>query len=416
MNFLNEIALAFPEAVSFAPGRPIESTFQAEDYGPALQEYVDAVARTTKRSTRAVWDSLGQYGRTNGIIADVIATHLALDEGIKVDPGAVIVTVGAQEAMAITLMGLFEPGRDILLASDPTYVGMTALAALLGIRVVSVPSGPCGLDPMVVEEAIATTSREGRVRALYDIPDFSNPCGTSLSLEARHEVLELCRARDVLIIEDNPYGMFAYDRPRLPTLKALDPVQVLYVGSFAKTICPALRVGYLVAGQRTTSGESLSEALSRVKSYTTVNTPALPQTIVAALLSRAGGSLEPIVAPKRAVYKAQRDAMVAALSEAFSEDSSEVTWSRPQGGFFLTLNLPFECSIDEARKCAERYGVIVTPMRAFSADDARLRQIRLSFSYVDPDRIHLGVRRLASFVHDAVAARTETAGAAFLSR
>jgi Aminotransferase class I and II len=170
-----------------------------------------------------------------------------------------------------------------------------------------VPAGDHGLEPDAIERAIVEASRVGRVRALYDIPDFNNPLGTSLPLATRGEILRLCHRHQVLLIEDNAYGMFAYDHDRPPTMKALDVHQdVLYIGSFSKTLFPGLRLGYLVANQRVpTTGETLAAALSRVKSLLTVNTPPLIQAMAIAALSQTGGSLEPIVAPKRARYKQQ---------------------------------------------------------------------------------------------------------------
>lgn len=290
MNFLNEATSRFPSAISFGPGRPLDSRLEVEAHGDAIARFVRETATRTNQSHEQVWIELGQYGCgcTNGILSDVIATHLRRDEGIHVDAGAVMVTVGAQEAMAIVIAGLFEPERDILLVSDPTYIGVTGIARILGVRVRPVVSGDAGLEPEAVEQAIVTASQHGRVRALYDIPDFNNPLGTSLSIEARRRLLEICDRHDVLVIEDNPYGMYAYDHERRPTLKSLDVnATVLYIGSFAKTLYPGLRVGYLVADQLVASdGRLLAQELSKVKSLTTVNTPPLMQAVVGGILAR----------------------------------------------------------------------------------------------------------------------------------
>jgi (S)-3,5-dihydroxyphenylglycine transaminase len=401
MNFLNEITAEFPDAISFAPGRPLESLFGVEEHLNGVDLYVRMSAAQTGRSLGAVWSELGQYCRTNGLIGDTIATQLRRDEGIDVPPEAIVTTVGAQEAMAIVLAGLFDPARDILLVRDPTYVGITGLARLMSIRVVPVTGDDDGLDPESVERTIVGASRGGRVRALYDIPDFNNPLGTSLPLDRRHALLDVCSRHRVLLIEDNAYGMFAYDAARPPTLKALDKHgSVLYIGSYSKTLFPGLRVGYLIANQRMSSMTGvLAQALSRVKSLFTVNTPPLLQAAVAGALLQHGGSLEPIVAPKRAQYKRQRDAMLAALAESLG-DVPGVTWNRPAGGFFLTVTLPFEFAAADLRECARTYGVIVTPMRFFAAGSPRVHQIRLSFSYVEPQSIGEGIRRLAAFVRD----------------
>jgi (S)-3,5-dihydroxyphenylglycine transaminase len=122
-----------------------------------------------------VWRDLGQYNRTNGIIRDLISDQLANDEDVHVSAESIIVTVGAQEAMAIALSGLFDPASDVLLVSDPTYIGITGLARILGIRVIPVPADDEGVDPKEVERAIERRRVLGRPRAFYDIPNFNNP-------------------------------------------------------------------------------------------------------------------------------------------------------------------------------------------------------------------------------------------------
>jgi (S)-3,5-dihydroxyphenylglycine transaminase len=300
-------------------------------------------------------NALGQYGRTNGQIHAAVARHLRLDEGIDAPAEAIMVTTGCQEAFLVLLMGLFEPARDVLLVSDPTYIGITGLAALLGIPVRPVPMGPDGLEPDAVERAVARVKIAGKVpKAVYDVPDFNNPLGTSLPLARRRELLEVARRHDLLVFEDNAYGRFAYDGDPLPTLKALDgesggdPV-VVYLGTFSKTLYPGLRLGYLVADQRVEGeargeGPYLAEELSRVKSLTTVNTSPIVQAIAGGVLAEHGGSLEALLAEKRAYYKGNRDAMLAALESSFrgaGPGPDQVRWNRPGGGFFLTVSLPF---------------------------------------------------------------------------
>jgi (S)-3,5-dihydroxyphenylglycine transaminase len=393
MNFLNNIIQEFPEAISFAPGRPLNDTL---DVIPALERAVrELIANDVTASANL---TIGQYSNTNGIINGAIAEHLKHDEGINVDPAAIIVTVGAQEAMALIVAGLLEPATDVLLVSDPSYIGMSGLARILGVRVVPVHASDEGVTPATLEAAIHEGSKLGRVRAFYDIPDFNNPLGSSLGLAARRAILDVCRRHDMLIIEDNPYGMFNYDGPRLPTFKALDDERrVLYVGSFAKTLFPGLRVGFLVADQLMPgTTQCLAAALSRVKSLLTVNTSPVCQAIVASMIRQGGGSLEPIVAPKRVLYKRQRDAMIAALAESFK--GSRVSWTTPTGGFFIPVSLPWRFGEAEVHRCASRHGVIVAPMQFFSVAASRRHQVRLSFSYVSPDQIRYGITRFADFV------------------
>jgi len=268
-----------------------------------------------------------------------------------------------------------------------------------------------------VAAALRAVRQGGRVpRAVYDIPDFNNPMGTRMPLATRRALLDLARREGVLLFEDNPYGMFAYDGEPLPTLKALDEHGVVvYLGSFSKTLYPGLRIGYLVLGQevRGVDGRpttTLAAELSKVKSLTTVTTPPLLQAIVGGVLLEEGGSLKRLMADKLPFYRENRDRMLESLETHFGADpalAATVRWNRPHGGFFLTLTLPFDFTEERLTACAAEYGVIVCPMSFFAIEGergGRNREIRLSFSYVTPAKIEEGIARLARFVRDQVAA------------
>ncbi len=407
MNFLNEVVLRYPQAISFAPGRPSERHFDVERSLAQTPSFVAYRAAAKGWSPRAVWNDLGQYNKTNGIINELVARELEADEGIRAAPESIMVTQGCQEAMTVLLLGLFDPARDVLLVSDPTYIGITGLARILGIEVVPIATGDEGLEVDAVAAAITAVRRAGkRPRALYDVPDFNNPLGTQMPLATRHALLAVLRAEEVLLFEDNPYGMFSYDRDPMPTLKSLDEHGVVvYLGSFAKTLYPGLRVGYLIAdqevvgqgGQRTL----LAIELSKVKSLTTVTTAPVLQAVVGAQLIENGGSLRDFVRAKLPFYKANRDRMLASLEREFGNVSG-VHWNRPAGGFFLTANLPFVFDDSCLQDCARDYGVVVCPMSHFALRPGRERQVRFSFSYVDEEQIDEGVRRFARFVRDRI--------------
>jgi (S)-3,5-dihydroxyphenylglycine transaminase len=417
MNFLNEVVLRYPGAVSFAPGRPAERHFDVERSLGLAPLFVEHRAASTGWSPRAVWNDLGQYNKTNGIINDLIARQLEIDEGLRVRPASIVVTHGCQEGMVILLMALFDPAQDVLLVSDPTYIGITGLARILGIEMLPVSTGEQGLEPADVAAAIdAVRARGKRPRALYDIPDFNNPLGTRMPLAVRRELLDLLREREVFLFEDNPYGMFSYDGDPLPTIKALDEHGVvIYMGSFAKTLYPGLRAGYLVADQEVVgeNGERtpLAAELSKVKSLTTVTTAPVVQAVVGALLLEGGGSLSGIVREKLPFYRANRDRMLACLEERLGGVPG-VRWNRPEGGFFLTVWLPFEFDDACLQACARDYGVIVCPMSHFALSPGRESQVRLSFSYVTEEQIEEGIGRFARFVQDRLALTPEQPAAA----
>jgi (S)-3,5-dihydroxyphenylglycine transaminase len=421
MNFLNEVVLRYPRAVSFAPGRPAERHFDVEESLAAAAPWVEAKARAAGVPARAVWDNLGQYNKTNGIINEAIARQLAADEGIAAAPGSIVVTTGCQEGMAILLLALIDPATDALLVSDPAYIGIPGLARIMGLTVIPIATGEQGLDPAAVRRAAAEARALGRrPRALYDVPDFNNPLGTRMPLIGRRELLAAAREEGMLIWEDNPYGMFSYDGAPLPTLKALDEDGVVvYMGSFSKTLFPGLRLGYLVADQPVAlpSGERvpLAAELSKIKSLTTVNTSPLVQAIAGGILLQSGGSLRPIVERKLPFYRANRDRMLARLAAELG-DCAGVSWNRPEGGFFLILTLPFEFTDEDLTACARDYGVIVCPLRFFALSPGRERQVRLSFSYVTEEQIDEGIARLARFVQDRVKNRVNNRAGATAPR
>lgn len=405
MNFLNEVVLRHPGAISFAPGRPTEQHFDVEGSLGKAPAFVAHRAAALGWSQAAVWNDLGQYNKTNGIINDLVARHLQVDEGIEVAPAAVMITQGCQEAMVVLLLGLFEAERDVLLVSDPTYIGITGLAAIAGIEIKPVAMEAEGLPMERLREAIAAVRAAGkRPRAFYHIPDFNNPLGSQMPLEERHRLLDLLRKEGVLLFEDNPYGMFAFDAEPLPTLKQLDRHGlVIYLGSFAKTLYPGLRVGYLVADQpvRDPGGRlvPLAVELSKVKSLTTVNTSPLLQAIAGAILLENDCSLRAVVERKLPFYRGNRDRMQQCLEKELG-GLSGVTWNRPAGGFFMTVDVPFVFGDAEVELCARDYGVIVCPVSYFALSPGRERQVRLSFSYVNEAQIEEGIGRFARFLRE----------------
>ena len=185
MNFLNEVAARFPDAVSLAAGRPYDGFYTAADIDRYLRVFRDHLAGRGLPEA-AIDRTLLQYGRTNGVIGDLISRTLALDEGIEVPADAVMVTAGCQEAMVVALRGLCAGPDDVVLAVEPCYVGLTGAARILGIEVVPVPEARDGLDPAAVLRVAREVRDSGRrARALYVVPNFANPSGVSMPVATR---------------------------------------------------------------------------------------------------------------------------------------------------------------------------------------------------------------------------------------
>lgn len=405
MNFLNEITNRFPDAVSFAPGRPYEGLFDTEEIFGHVRRYIDHLA-AGGASAGDIRTAMYQYGPTAGQIRELIAASLRADEGIDVPAESIVVTVGAQEAMLLTLRALFSGPRDVLLVASPCYVGITGAARLLDLRIRSVEERERGIDPADVEAAVRAERAAGRrPRAFYVVPDHSNPTGNSMSRRAREELLELAARHDLLVIEDSPYRLVS-PGVQEPTLKSLDRARrVVHLGSYAKSVFPGARVGFAVADQpvRDASGASglLADELAKIKSMVTVNTPALSQAAIAGALLASDGRL---AAANEAAAKHYGEALRVTLDEldrhlpADRRRELGIDWNTPAGGFFLTVRVPFAADNAALLRSAHDHGVIWTPMSYFYPGEGGERALRLSFSYLSPGRIEEGVARLAGFL------------------
>ncbi len=396
MNFLNEVAGRYPEAISLAAGRPYEGFYDAADINRYLDIYCQHLAERGVDARRA----LMQYGRTNGQIHDLIARLLATDDGIVVAPEAIAVTAGCQEAMVIVLRALCARPGDVLLAMSPCYVGITGAARLVGIEVVPVPEHEGAQGVARVARAVREEGKNPR--ALYLVPDFSNPGGDCLDLPQRHELLEVAHTEDLLILEDDPYGLFGLDDRERPKLKSLDAEKrVIYLGSFAKSCFPGARVGFLVADQTVVDAAGrrtlLADELSNIKSMLTVNTSPISQAVIGGVLIESRFSLKAANRKKIEFYRENLRGLLAALAEHMP---AGVTWNTPTGGFFAVAKVPMVADEKLLEVSASEYGVLWTPMSFFYTGGEGSHALRLSCSYLDKAQITEGVRRLARLIGD----------------
>jgi (S)-3,5-dihydroxyphenylglycine transaminase len=417
MNFLNEVTNRYPEAISFAPGRPRDSFFDTEQIFSYIRGYLDYLAEKGNSPDR-IRSALFQYGATAGQIQEIIADSLLVDEGISVPAESIVVTVGCQEAMFLVLRALISGPGDAFLVASPCYVGITGAAKLLDIEVTPVEERESGFRCVDLEAAIVAEQARGRrVRAFYIVPDHSNPAGTTLPVETRRELLELAALHDILIIEDSPYRMVSRG-PHLQTLKSLDSQgRVVHLGSFSKSAFPGARVGFVIADQQVTDamGRSgiLADQLAKIKSMVTVNTSTLSQAVIAGTLLACQGRISEHNRQPAAYYG---DAMAATLGELDRHLPAErraalgVRWNEPDGGFFLTVHVPFLADNAALARCALEFGVLWTPMSYFYPNGGGDYSIRLSVSYLEPGEIPEGIGRLVGFI-EAEADRPAMAGA-----
>jgi (S)-3,5-dihydroxyphenylglycine transaminase len=408
MRLLSETAMRFPAALSFSSGAPYDGTHDPATIPRYFDRYL-AYLREQGLPEQRIRRLLFQYGPVNGFIREEVARNLRQDENIEVPVDAIMITHGCQEAMLVALRGLITGPQDVLLTVSPAYVGILGAARMLDVPLVGVTEGPDGLDPDALSAAVANVRAEGRRPvAVYLIPDFSNPSGTVVPLPARHRLLDVAEREQLLVLEDNPYGLFAREDERLPTMKSLDRSRsVLYLGSFAKSAFPGARVGYLAADQPVSGPDgvtrTLAEELSRAKSMFTVGTSSLSQAVVGGMLVEHGFDLRAATRDLAAVYAERLETTLASLAEHFPPERRAqhgVRWNTPRGGFFLTLEVPFVADIPAMERCARDYGVSWAPMSMFHVGGGGDRAMRLGFSNLAPADIREGIARLARFVMD----------------
>jgi (S)-3,5-dihydroxyphenylglycine transaminase len=413
MNFLNEVAIRFPDAISFAPGRPYDEPFDAAVVAGYLSAYERHLEQEHGLPHQQAGGVLFQYGRTKGQIHDLVAATIGNDEGVEVDPASVVVTVGAQEGMLLVLRALIRDQRDVLLVGSPCYLGITGAARMLDVPVEPIPEGATGLDPRAVRDRVRRLRAAGRrPRLLYVIPDFANPSGVRMPVPAREELLRVAAEEDLLLLEDNPYGLFARDDTRLPVLKRLDrDRRVIYLGTFAKTCFPGARVGFVVADQPVAAPDGgtslLADQVAKLKSMTTVNTSPLSQAVIGGMLLANGCRLRVSNQDRIGSYRTRLERLAAALERHFpaaTRDRLGLRWNLPDGGFFLVMRVPFVADDQALTRSAQEHRVLWTPMSYFYLDGGGRRQLRLSASYLGVDQIDEGVRRLREFVMAQAAA------------
>lgn len=412
MNFLNEIAMSFPNAISLASGRPQSRFFDKQDWPSYEHRFTDYYAKEQGCSVAAAEKLLCQYAPSAGIINGILQRHLQRDEWIETDAQNIIVTNGCQEALALLCLHELQQPNDCMLTLDPSYIGFSGLLAAIGKRVEAVDvnrvystdeTGQRAFEWSYLREKVAQIRQAGGVpKAIYINPDFNNPLAYCLSLADRLSLLQVCHELEIKIIEDNPYSRFNYAGQRIRSLKALDQQDIVYhIGSFSKTFCPGVRMGYLLVPEKMPSS---LEGLVALKSLVSVNSSSLAQSVIGGFLLQNDYTLDARMTMVNAQYVRQRDATMAALTQYLS-DLHGVSWDTPQGGFFVVVSLPFDFSESDVYQCADAHSVICMPVGFFSLTPELWRgKVRLAFSNFDPEVLTEGVLRFSRYVKQRLAA------------
>jgi 2-aminoadipate transaminase len=376
-----------PEVVSLAGGMPYLEGLPLQALAESAHDLI------LKRGTTALQYGSGQGDET---LREQILEVMRI-EGIHAHPDDVVVTTGSQQALDLVTRLFVNPG-DVVVAEAPSYVGALGVFHSYQADVVHVPLDEHGLIPEALDETLTRLAAEGRsVKLIYCVPNFHNPAGVSLSSERRPRIIEIAQRHHVLLIEDNPYGLLGFDSPPQPAMRAMEEAGVVYLGSFSKTFAPGYRVGWAVAPP------SLREKLVLANESAILCPSNASQLAVSWYLTNHDWRGQ--IKAYREMYRARRDAMIAALSEYMPEAS----WTVPEGGFYTWVKLPH--GIDASAMLPRAITALVAYVSgtAFYADGQGADHMRLSFCYPTPERIREGVRRLAGVV-DAEAELVEIFG------
>jgi 2-aminoadipate transaminase len=373
-----------PEVVSLAGGMPNISGLP-----------IDAVAATVADLVRTRGSEAMQYGSGQGdpTLRSQICEVMSL-EAISAHPDDVVVTVGSQQAVDLVTRIFCDPG-DVVICEAPSYVGALGVFRAYECDVVHAEMDDQGLVPSALEQAIAAVRASGRrAKFLYTIPNFHNPAGVTMSTARRTQVLQICRDADLLVLEDNPYGLLGFDAEPIAALRAEDPERVIYLGSFSKTFAPGFRVGWSLAPH------AVREKLVLAQESSTLCPPTFSQLAVSAYL--ANHDWQSQVKDFKEMYRERRDAMLEALREHLPAGSR---WTDPAGGFYVWVTLPEGLDAKAMLPRAVTARVAYVPGTAFYADGFGSRCMRLSYCYPSPERIQEGVRRLAAVIADEMELR-----------
>jgi 2-aminoadipate transaminase len=365
-----------PEAISFGAGDAYPEWLP--DFGELARE----AASRFRSETLQYAPRLGLGALREWVVA------FAAEDGVALSPSDVLIVNGAKHALDLVCKLFLEPG-DAVVVTSPTY--MSALGIFRGYEAdyVEVRQDDEGLDVAALSDELVRREQAGRAmpKLLYDVPEFHNPTGVTLTLARRRALLALADRYDFLIVEDDPYRRIRFEGEAVPPIQSLDPRgRVIGLGTFAKLIAPGFRVGWVAAAPE------IVRRMAQLKS----DGGSCPLTQRMILQYVAAGRLEPHVRDVTAVYRGHRDVMIAALER----ELPGAIWRVPAGGYYLWIRLPEAVSGEALARAALQHGVRVLPAAQFYATRGPENYIRLAYSYASPADIIEGIHRLGEALRE----------------
>jgi 2-aminoadipate transaminase len=383
--------LSRPGIISLAGGFPDTRAFGEE----AFREISHQVAADSAQAL--------QYGPTGGLegIKDIIVDVME-GEGTRARQEDIFITTGAQQGLDLVGKVFLDEG-DAVLCEGPTYAGALNAFAAYRPRIVHVPMDRSGMIPVAAREALKKARKQGiHVKFIYTVPNFQNPTGVTLAAGRRRELLEIAREFDLVILEDNPYGMLRFEGEALPTIASLEQEsgaeadRVVYLGTFSKIFAPGVRLGWVHAQP------GILHKINIGKQGADLCSSNISQMLIYSYFRHA--EWRSYVKRLTTLYKERRDAMLAALAEFMP---TEVHWTHPEGGLFVWATLPSYLDTTAMLPRAISKNVAYVPGEGFFANGSGKNHMRLNFSFVEPEKIRRGIELLSEVIRERIELRSD---------
>ena len=373
-----------PDMISFAGGLPNPKAFP-----------VEIIHDCTEKVYQGDILNALQYGATEGLtlLRGSLADRMRKKKGIDCELHDVLITSGAQQALALVALCFLDPG-DTYLANVPTYLGAIQAFSAFEANCESIPMNDQGIDIESLRRNIERLNRTGiNPKFIYTVPSFQNPSGETISLNHRKELIDIASEYDCMIIEDDPYGDIIFEGKPIPPIKSFDKKgRVIYISTFSKILAPGFRIGWTVA-----SKEVLNKLLL-AKQALDLCTNIFGQYIAYEYIN--GGYLDKHVEKIKVMYKNKRDIMIQSIKEYFPK---EVKWTHPKGGMFIWITLPHKINTKLLFQKAISKNVAFVVGDAFYPEGTNYNSFRLNFSYSNDEIIKKGIKRLGDVIKEELA-------------
>ncbi|WP_346878800.1 MULTISPECIES: PLP-dependent aminotransferase family protein [unclassified Clostridium] len=366
-----------PEIISFAGGLPAPELFP-------LDKLNEVASKVIKEKGQIAL----QYASTDGYmpLREIIVKERIAPTGVKCDTSNVMLTNGSQQGLEFSAK-LFINEGDTIACESPSYLGALNAFMAYGPKFLEIPMDENG---MIVEELEKALENENHnIKMIYTIPDFQNPSGITMNIERRKRLSELAAKYEIPLIEDSPYGDLRFEGESLPSIKSFDKAgYVINLGTFSKTFCPGLRLGWILAE------EEIIKKYILIKQGADLQCNTFAQVIAGEYMKIY--SLDDHIKSIIEVYRVRRDLMIDSMKKYFPED---VKYTYPSGGLFTWVELRKDLDSASIMEDALKENVAYVPGASFFPNGGKKNFFRLNYSNMPEDKIVEGIKRLGKVLH-----------------